>query len=291
MARQRMIDPDRLLRLTIPDIEQAYTARDTMLYAIAVGYGHDPVDERALAYCYEKGLTAAPTLPLALAHPGAWMRDLNTGIDYAKVVLSEQSLILHRRVPVEGRVLGRTRVVDVVDKGAENGAIVVFDRTLHDMADGGLIATMRQHNFCRGDGGFGGTRQPTPPRSALSESPPDRVIDVVTRPEAALLYRLSADPNPLHVEPQRARAAGFPRPILHGLASFGMVGQALLAGLCDYDADRLTAVSARFAAPVFPGENFRIELWQGTESWQFRAVVATRGAVILRDGLATVRDA
>jgi acyl dehydratase len=286
-----MIDLDRLLGLAIPSVEQSYTARDTILYALAVGYGQNPLDERALNYCYEKALKATPTLPLVLAHPGFWMRDLDTGIDYTKVVHGEQSLTLHGPIPVEGKVVSHTKVVDVIDKGRDKGAIVVFDRMLYDVGDGAPIATMRQSNFCREEGGFGTTHRPPDPRLTIPNGPPHHVVEIASRPESALLYRLSADPNPLHVEPALARVAGFPRPILHGLASFGMVARALLESVCDYEAARLMSLSARFSGAFFPGESMKVELWKSGENFQFRATAIGRGVEVLRNGVAAIGSA
>jgi acyl dehydratase len=280
------LDPDKLMRINIPDVEQHYSERDTMLYALGLGYGHDPLNEYALSYCYEKALRAVPTMPLVLAHPGFWMRDLDTGIDYTKIVHSAQELTLHGKISIAGAVYSHTEVVDIIDKGVARGAIVVFRRQLYDRATGELLATMHQSNLCRGDGGFG-----TPPSGALPHQPlpPESahmVVELPTRPETALLYRLSADPNPLHVEPTAARDAGFPRPILHGLASFGVVGHAILKAVCDYNAERIRSISGRFSGPVFPGETIRTELWRDGAKVRFRAVAAERCTEVLRDGFA-----
>src|SRR5262249_44212601 len=126
------IDYDRLMALDIPDVEQSYTARDTILYALALGYGYDPLNELALNYCYEKTLKSAPTMPLVVSHPGFWMRDLDTGIEASKIVHGEQSLELHRPLPVSGRTVGRTRVTEIIDKGPGRGAVVLFRRQLYN---------------------------------------------------------------------------------------------------------------------------------------------------------------
>src|SRR4029077_20726736 len=124
------------------------------------------------------------------------------------------------------------------------------------------LATVTQTNFARADGGFGGPPRESPPKHKMSERAPDRVCALDTPPESALVYRLSADLNPLHADLDVAKAAGFPRPILHGLGTFGVVGHALLKNVCNYDRRRFTAMSGRFSAPVFPGETIRTEIWR-----------------------------
>jgi acyl dehydratase len=277
-----VIDYDCLMQMHIPDVEQSYTERDTMLYALALGYGADPLDERSLHFCYERRLRAAPTWPLALAHPGPWMRDLPTGINYSHVVHGEQHLALHGPIPVSGTVRNETRVVDIFDQGKNKGAIVVFDRLLRNTSDGTTIATMRQTSFCRADGGFGGNARPAAAKSALPETPAHHIITIATRPDTALLYRLSADLNPLHADPSVARAAGFDRPILHGLATFGITGLALLKGICNYGENRIASLLARFLSPFFPGETLNFELWQDDGKIVFRARTLERSMDILR---------
>jgi acyl dehydratase len=284
------IDYDRLLALEIPEVEQTYAARDTILYALGVGVAHDPLDEAILPFVYERDLRALPTMALVLAHPGFWSRDLDTGIDWVKVVHGEQGMVIHRPLPPTGSVIGRTRIVDVIDKGPGKGAIVISERRLIDKATDALIATLTQVNVCRGDGGFGGPPRPSPPSHVLPDRTPDLQVDLPTRPEAALIYRLSADPNPLHADPAVARAAGFPRPILHGLATFGVVGHAILRGCCDYAPARIGSMGARFTSPVFPGETIRTEMWRDGDLISFRARALERDVVILNNGRVELRE-
>ena len=179
--------------------------------------------------------------PAVLGYPGFWVRDLDTGIDWVKIVNGEQGFTLHEPVKPRGTVVGKTRIVEVIDKGAGKGAVVYTERKITDKASGALIATVTQTTFCRADGGFGGPPRESPPSHKLPERAPDLVCDLGTRPEMALIYRLSADLNPLHADPDVAKAAGFPRPILHGLGTFGVVGHALLKSVCGYDPARMTA--------------------------------------------------
>jgi acyl dehydratase len=282
------IDYDKLLALKIPDVEHSYGPKDCMLYALGVGLGLDPMDEEELAFVYEKNLKALPTMAVVIGYPGFWTKELDSGIDWVKVVAGEHSLKLHRPLTPSGTVTSRTRVVEIVDKGAGKGAIVYSERVIDDKATGEPIATIMQTTFCRGDGGFGGPPREQLPVHPVPDRAPDLACDLPTRPEMALIYRLSADPNPLHADPAVAKAAGFPRPILHGLATFGVAGHAILKSLCGYDPARLTAIAGRFSAPVFPGETIRTEMWRDGNVVSFRARVVERDAVALNNGRAEI---
>jgi acyl dehydratase len=283
------INYEKLMSIDIPDVEQSYTERDIILYSLSIGVGHEPLNENALRYCYEKELRPLPTFPLVLAHPGFWMRDLDTGIDSAKVVHGEQSIQMHHPLPVRGKVVGKTRVIDIIDNGPGRGAIIVFERVLYECGTGLPIATMRQSNFCRGDGGFNGPPRHLPKPSELPAVAGQFLVDLPTRPDSALLYRLCADLNPLHVDPAVATTAGFSRPILHGLATFGIVGYAILQAACRYDNSRLECFAGRFVGPVYPGETIRTEIWCDGETLRFRASAVERHAVVITHGKATVR--
>jgi acyl dehydratase len=282
------IDYDRLMALEFPDVEHSYAAKDTILYALGLGLGHDPMSEAELAFVYEKRLKALPTMACVLAPSGRAMREADIGIDWLKVVHGEQSFRLHRPLPAAGTVIGKPRITDVVDKGAGKGAVLSTARTLTDKATGERVATLTHTTFCRGDGGFGGPKRESPPPRALPDRAPDAVCDLPTRPEAALIYRLSGDYNPLHSDPAHARAAGFPRPILHGLATFGVAGHALLKTLCGYDPARLIAMEGRFSAPVYPGETIRTEMWTDGAGVSYRARVVERDVVAISNGRAEI---
>ena len=197
---------------------------------------------------------------------------------------------LHAPVAPQGTVIGRTRILDVVDKGEGKGALIYSQREISDKASGRPLATLTQTTFCRGDGGFGGPKRDTPPPHALPARAPDGVCDLPTRPEMALIYRLSGDVNALHVDPEFAKAAGYPRPVLHGLATFGVAGHALLKAVCGYDPARLTAMAGRFSAPVFPGETIRTEFWRDGGVVSFRVRVKERDVVAIDHGRAQVSD-
>jgi acyl dehydratase len=282
------LDPARLLSLQLPDTEQRYTEKDVMLYALGVGLGHDPVDARELAFVYEKNLKVLPTFPVVLGFEPFLLRDIDGGVTFEMTVHGEEHLALHGPLASSGTIVARHRFVDVIDKGAGKGALLLLERTIFDKATGDSLATMRETVFCRADGGFSGKTRPSPPVHPIPERAPDLVCDLRTRPEMALIYRLCADTNPLHADPEVARAAGFPRPILQGLGSFGVAGHALLRSVCRYDPARLKSIAGRFSAPVFPGETIRTEIWRDGDIVSFRARVIERDVVAINNGRAEV---
>jgi acyl dehydratase len=287
------IDYDKLLALKIPEVEHAYTDKDAILYALGLGLGQDPMNEDELAFVYEKNLKALPTLALVLGYSPYWLRNPESGVTWTRVVHGEQAFVLHRPLAPHGHVVGRNRIVEAIDKGEGKGALVFSERQVVDKASGELIATLKQTTFCRADGGFGGPKRETPAPHPIPERAPDLVCDLPTRPEMALIYRLSGDINPLHAEPAFARAAGFPRPILHGLATFGVAGHAILKSVCGYDPARLTAMAGRFSAPVYPGETIRTEMWldkaSGDRVLSYRSRVVERDIVAINNGRAEVQ--
>ena len=283
------LNAEKLLALKIPDIEQSYGPKDCMLYALGLGLGQDPLNADELAFVYEKNFKVLPTYALVQAYSAYWLRQPDLGITWSHVVHGEQGLALHESVSPQGHVIGRTRILDVVDKGESKGALVFSERRISDKASGRLLATLTQTTFCRADGGFDGPRREMPPPQALPTRNPDLICDLPTRPEMALIYRLSGDVNPLHADPDFAKAAGYPRPILHGLATLGVVGHALLKAVCGYDPARLTAMSGRFSAPVFPGETIRTEFWHDGLVISFRARLKERDLVVIDNGRAQLK--
>ncbi len=281
---------DMLMALDIAPVDQFYDAKDCMLYALGVGLGHDPTNEDELAFVYEKNLKVLPTMATIIGHSAALALNPNSGIDWLMVVNGEQGFTLQRPLKGEDAIIGRTRIVEVIDKGAGKGALLLTERTITDKASGELIGTVTQTIFCRGDGGFGGPPRETPPPHAIPARAPDAICDLGTRPEMALIYRLSGDYNPLHADPAFANAAGFARPILHGLGTFGVSGHALLKTMCGYDPARLVSFTCRFSAPVFPGETIRTEMWRDGDIVSFRARVVERDVIAINNGRAEVRS-
>ena len=282
------LNPDKLLALDIPDVEHTYGPKDCILYALGLGLGQDPTDEQQLAFVYEKHLKVLPTFPVVQGYSAYTFRRPELGITWTHVVHGEHAVRLHAPIAPEGTVIGRSRILDVIDKGAGKGALIYSERRILDKTDGRLLATINQTTFCRADGGFGGAKREAPAPHALPERAPDLSCDLPTRPETALIYRLSGDVNPLHAEPTFAREAGYPRPILHGLATFGVAGHALLKTLCNYDPARLTAMAGRFSAPVFPGETIRTEMWRDGSVVSFRVRVLERDVVAVNNGRAEI---
>ena len=278
---------DAALALPPVEVTQAYTERDTILYALGIGLGADPLDPTELAYVYEGyDLKVLPTMPVAMAFKS--LREMNLGIDYSRLVHGEQSLKIHRPMPTKGVVLGRSRVADVIDRGKEKGAMVLIEREITDQTTGELLAAVGMTGICRGDGGFGGPDRPMPPVHALPQRAADIVLDLPTSSRAALVYRLSGDYNPLHIDPAVASAAGFERPILHGLATFGMVGWAVIKGLLGGRPERLMEVAGRFSSPVYPGDTLRVELWRDGNIASARASAIEREKVVFNNGRAVL---
>ena len=283
-----MLDYAKVRTWESGDIRHTCTPQSAMLYALGVGMAQDPLDRNEIRYVTEKNLRVLPSMAAVLAHPGFWMRDRpEMGIDYVRMVHGEQSIHLHRPLPSEGTVVGRSRVTRVVDKGEGKGALVYVEKRLFGTDSDDLLAVCNSIVFCRADGGFsvsGGGDPPTESPRATPQTPPDVVVDLQTRPESALIYRLSGDFNPLHSDPDVATEAGFPRPILHGLGTYGAACHGLVKGFCDYDPARLKSMSARFSAPTFPGDLIQLEGWRTADGIAFRARVPARDVTVLSHG-------
>ena len=284
------IDRDRLLAWPFEEVEQRYDERDTILYALGIGLGAEPTDPRQLRFVYEQGLQALPSMGVILGYPGFWLSDPRSGADWRRLVHGEQSIEILKPLPSSGTVLGMTRVRDVIDKGPDRGALVFTEREVRDKASGELLCRLSSTTFLRGDGGFGGPAGPVPAPHPIPDRPADESCELATLPQAALIYRLSGDRNPLHADPAVAAKGGFPRPILHGLCTFGIAGHALLRTVCDYKPERLRSLQGRFTAPVFPGETIVTEIWRDDAIISFRASVTERGKVVLDHGRATIVD-
>ena len=285
------IHPDKLFNWPFKEVEQTYTVRDSIIYALGLGFGADPLDEGQLNFTFEeRDFKAVPTMAAVLCTPGFWVRDPESGVDWKKVLHGEQAIELHRPLPPKATIKARSRITDIIDKGKGKGALFFAERTLVDGVTNEPLATLKSTTFARGDGGFGGPSGPQPEPHVLPHREPDEVCDLPTLPQAALIYRLSGDPNPLHADPQVAAAAGFDRPILHGLCTLGIAGHAILKTYCDYDTARFKSLKLRFSSPVFPGETIRTEMWRDGKNVSFRAKVVERDIVVLNNGLSVVSD-
>lgn len=272
-----------------PVTRVVYSDRDTILYALSVGAGTIPHDPRELRFVYENELCALPTIAAVLAHPGAWIADPVFGVNYPKLLHGEQQLIVHRPLAAAGEIEASYRITAVVDKGEDKGALVHFEKRLHDAVSSELACTVRSTLFLRGDGGAGSFGTPPEPLPATPDMKLERLDELRTSIGAALLYRLNGDRNPIHADPAAAAKAGFDRPILHGLCTYGVVGYLLTRTVCDYDPARLLSIGARFSSPVFPGETIRLEAARRSDEVFFRATVPERDEVVLSQGFALVR--
>jgi acyl dehydratase len=274
------------------ETRQIFSARDTILYAFGIGLGRAAViDPIARRFVYEGGLQTLPTMCSVLASAGFWLKDPKYEIDWRQVLHGEQSIELHMPLPVEGDVTARQRIDAVDDKGAGKAAVIYTVTELRDTTRGTLLATCRRSMFARGAGGFDGpSATPLTHGFDAATRAADVVVELATRPEQALIYRLSGDYNPLHADPAVAAAAGFPAPILHGLATYGIGGWAAVRTLCDGDPTRLVRYDARFAGPVYPGETLRVEFWrQAPSRATMRMTVVERDAPALVNGLLVYR--
>lgn len=292
------INYQHLKQRAFAPVRQRYSERDTMLYALSLGLGGDPLDAQALPFIYEGapgGLRTLPTQSVVLGFPGFWAKEPDTGIDWVKLLHGEQRIRIHRPLPASCEVVGFNRVERITDKGAGKGAILVNERRV-ETAAGELLATLQQVVFLRGDGGYSaldGGQPSDEPLPALAPTPEDRAPDFVQVQaigrEAALLYRLLGDTNPLHADPAVARAAGFECPILHGLATYGVAACAVIRQCAGNDPARLKAFDIRFTAPVFPGETLETQIWRvdgQPNRFQLRARVLERDKLVLSHGLA-----
>lgn len=280
------VEYDKLMALEGEEKEFSYTDRETMLYAVGVGMGADPMDRNELPFVFEKNLTPVPTMATVLAWDETLM--MASGLNLVMVVHGEQRITLHRSLPPAATILVKQRVVDAFDKGEGRGALVLVETAIKDKATREPLCTNLSTIFARGDGGFGGPAGSGPKPHQLPERDPDTVCDLKTAPNQALIYRLCGDRNPLHADPDFAEAAGFPRPILHGLCTYGHACHAILKSMCDYQAASIIGFEARFTAPVFPGETIRTEMWRDGNDISFRSSIPERDVMALNNGKATL---
>lgn len=286
--------PD-ILDYRFPDGRQSYGPRDCMLYALGTGLGADPLDAGLLHYVYERDLRVSPTMAVVLGENTDWSLDPALGLTQRGLLHGEEHLTLHRPLPPSADILCRTRISEVFDLGRDRGALIVMDRQVAT-ADGTLLAEIRRIEFARHDGGFGGPargagRIPLPALADMPARAPDHVLSLAIDAAAPLIYRLSGDYVPIHVDPAAAREAGFDRPILHGLATLGFCCGALLRTVAAFDGNRLRRIGVRFAAPVYGGDRLEVRVWQDGDDVRFQADVPARSVTVIRGGYATVAQA
>jgi acyl dehydratase len=252
------LNPDAVGTESEP-VDTTWDSEDALLYAVGVGAG---TDELAFTTENTNGVTqrVLPTFPVVIGwgtSQGSVLRSVGT-FNPAMLVHGTQAVTLHRELPVEGKATLTSALVAVYDK--EKAAVIVTDTMA--VSDGEPLYTLRSSLFVRGEGGFGGERGPSGPQNVPPERSPDHEVSYATLPTQALLYRLSGDRNPLHSDPSFAALAGFDRPILHGLCTYGFTGRALLHALCGSDPARFDHVEGRFTSPVFPGDTLTVRAWE-----------------------------
>jgi acyl dehydratase len=277
------VDPAVALAAEPRTTDFAWTGSDVLLYHLALGAGGDPVDERELRYTTEPRLHVLPTFAVVAAtvHETEAPRVESPGIsiDLSKVLHGTQRIDLHRPLPTAAKARASARIIAVYDKGS--AAVVVSETTVADV-DGSALWTATSSIFARGEGGFGGERGPSG-RTEPPERAPDAVLVTPTVPQQALWYRLLGDRNPLHSDPGFAAAAGFPRPILHGLCTYGMVCKTVVDALLDGDVARIASYAVRFAGVVFPGETLRTAVWRDADRLRLVTTVDERDGALALD--------
>jgi len=279
------LNPDSVGNKSTPE-RCVWTSKDALLYAVGVGAGaEDPLEELAFTTENSQNIQqlVLPTMAVVLGATGN--SDAHTSIgtyNPAMLVHAEQAITLHRPLPVEGETETTTEITGIYDKG--KAALVEFTSTSLDRSDGLPLFTSVSTAFIRGEGGFGGDRGPAGPRAEAPDRPADHTVTYQTRRDQALLYRLSGDRNPLHSDPVFAQAAGFDRPILHGLCTYGFTGRALLHTLCGSDPARFLGMAGRFTSPVFPGESITVHMWETAPGEAFFRTTGQDGRTVFDAG-------
>ncbi len=273
---------DALMRLRSENERYRYEERDTLLYAVSIGMGRDPLNEAELHYVYEKyPLRVVPTQAVVAARQKLiW----DVGLDVGQFLHGEQRLTIHRPLPPAASLLADAWISEVYDKGPGKGCIVQLDGVVRDAADGNALFSWMSLIVARGDGGVGGPGSKVPPPHPMPTRKPDLVITAETRRDQALLYRLNGDRNLVHVDPKIARDAGFSAPILHGACTYAIAGREILAHVCEYDHTRVRTCDVRFSAPIYPGEHVETQIWVEGDAVAFRARCCERDVIVLDHG-------
>lgn len=267
----------------------AWDSRDALLYALGVGAGvEDPVGSELQFTTENTAGVEQQVLPTFCvlagfnARGGASAMSSAGSFDPRMLVHGEQGITLHRTLPVEGSITMVDEITGIYDKG--KGAVIATKSVATLDADGDGLFDMTSSVFITGEGGWGGDRGPSAKSNVAPERDPDESVTLQTRPDQALLYRLSGDRNPLHSDKQFSDVGGFPRPILHGLCTYGFTGRALLRALGDNDPARFHGMEGRFSSPVLPGEALTINIWRDGDGQAIFQTVGGDGRVVLNNG-------
>lgn len=279
------IDYDKAMALRNIGQKYSWTDREVMLYAYGIGMGADPMDGRELAFVNEgyftpRDLKVVPTY----ASVAAW--GSNAGpidINRVMVVDGERDITFHKPLPVQASITVDSTILGIFDKGKDKGA-VILRKNVFKNEKGEDLVTLIASTFARDDGGFGGPSEGQPAAHSIPKRAPDLTVDITTRPDQALIYRLCGDRNPLHSDPEFARRAGFDRPILHGMCTYGLSCRAVLQTYADYDPLAFRQHVSRFSAPVFPGETVSFDLWKDGNVISLEGRVKSRNVTVIRNG-------
>lgn len=278
------INLDVALGAELEPVEFSWTSSDVQLYQLALGAGHDPMDANELRYLTDGSPQVLPTFssvaasfhmtePPKVSFPGI-------EIELSRVLHASEAVTVPAPLPPSGSARATTRITEIWDKGK---AAVIWNETTVTDPNGAVLWRTKRSIFARGEGGFGGDRGPSS-TAAAPDRAPDYEIDIPVLPQQALLYRLCGDRNPLHSDPGFAAAAGFPRPILHGLCTYGMTCKAVVDTMLDADTTRVASYGARFAGVVFPGETLRASIWKDGDRYTGVVTVPARdNAAVLSD--------
>jgi len=263
----------------------AYTDREVMLYAYGIGLGADPMDEKELAFVNEacatpRALKVVPTFA-SVAAWGAGPGEMN--LNRVLVVDGERDITFHQSLATAAHIIADSSVREVYDKGKDKG-VVINHQTVLKNEKGEKLATLVASRFARGDGGFGGPNLTQPEPHKMPSRAPDKTVDISTRPDQALIYRLCGDRNPLHSDPEFAKKAGFPQPILHGMCTYGITCRGVLQTYADYDPAAFKQHAVRFSSPVYPGETVTMEMWKDGNVISFEAKVKSRNVTVIKSG-------
>lgn len=276
---------DQLSALKNLGQKYSYSDREVMLYAYGIGLGGDPMDEKELAFVNEAYFTDRPLKVVpTFASVAAWGSGPGEmHLNKVMVVDGERDITFHKPMPVAANITADSSVLGVFDKGKDKGLVIRHQTVLKD-EKGAPLATLVASRFARGDGGIGGPSEGQPEPHQVPSRAPDRSIDITTRPDQALVYRLCGDRNPLHSDPEFAKRAGFPRPILHGMCTYGITCRGVLQTYADYDASAFKRHAVRFSSPVYPGETVSMDLWKDGNVISFEAKVKARGVTVIKNG-------
>jgi acyl dehydratase len=277
---------EKLMALKRTGDRFSYTDRETMLYAIAIGMSRDPYNENELAYTFEKVKLKTVASMATVLQRVPLLKDC--GYDYGKVVHGGQRLTLYRPLEPEGELVVDSRVLSAFDKGPGRGAVINTELCVRSATDNAPLYSLVSSTFARGDGGFGGPSGAGLEPHTIPDRKPDFIAAAETRIDQALLYRLNGDRNPLHADPELAKRAGFPVPILHGLCTYGTACRTILKEVAKYDHTRIRGFDVRFSSPVYPGETILTDLWVDANVVSFRCRVKERNVTVINNGKCTL---